>query len=188
MHSKADVILITGHPATGKTTLAKRLSADLHLSLLCKDAIKETLFDSLGYSDRAWSERLGPPTWEVMYLQIESLLKAGVSHVAEANFDPRFANPKWQRYTTQFPINLIQVRCHAKPHVILERYRQRIADGSRHPGHVDRLFDDRQFLAGVQTPLGWVDVPSQHIDLDTTQFGDVAYHQLLAKIHEKQLC
>lgn len=52
-HPSPQVILVNGLPATGKTTLARRIATDLRLPLLAKDAIKETLFDTLGWSDRA---------------------------------------------------------------------------------------------------------------------------------------
>jgi dephospho-CoA kinase len=43
------VILITGHPATGKTTLAHYLAQELGLPLLWRDGLKEKLADTLGW-------------------------------------------------------------------------------------------------------------------------------------------
>ena len=77
------VILVNGLPATGKTTLARRLATDLRLPLLAKDAIKETLFDTLGWSDRVWSRRLGAVTFTLLYMLLEEQLRAGRSCVVE---------------------------------------------------------------------------------------------------------
>ena len=46
--SKPLLFVITGRPATGKTTLARRLAVDLRLPLIHKDGLKESLYDALG--------------------------------------------------------------------------------------------------------------------------------------------
>jgi 2-phosphoglycerate kinase len=57
------VVLVSGAPGSGKTSLAVPLAAELGLALLRKDRIKETLHDGLGAPepDLAWSRRLGGP-------------------------------------------------------------------------------------------------------------------------------
>jgi len=52
------LIIISGPPGTGKTTLGKRMANELHLPFVNKDSIKELLFDHLGWHDRAWSRKL----------------------------------------------------------------------------------------------------------------------------------
>lgn len=91
-----DVVLITGHPATGKTTLAEYLAQELYLPLIAKDHIKETLFNTLGWSTAEWSRQISVATWNLLYQQVETLLAARVGHIVEANFDPSFANDRWQ--------------------------------------------------------------------------------------------
>ena len=61
------VVVVTGLPASGKTTLSRRLSEALRLPLLSKDLVKESLFDVLGVNDRAWSLQLGAATMEVLW-------------------------------------------------------------------------------------------------------------------------
>ena len=56
------IVLVNGAPASGKTTLSRRLAGDLGLPLLAKDAIKEVLYDTLGAPDRARSRELGGAT------------------------------------------------------------------------------------------------------------------------------
>lgn len=59
------LIIVNGLPASGKTTLATQLSAELSLPLFSKDAIKETLADALtAFHSREeasleWSHQLG---------------------------------------------------------------------------------------------------------------------------------
>ena len=53
------LVVVTGPLAAGKTTIARGLSAELGLLLLEKDAIKEHLYETLGYRDRQVSRELG---------------------------------------------------------------------------------------------------------------------------------
>jgi predicted kinase len=122
-------VVVTGPPATGKTTLAQRLSRDLGLPLAAKDAIKERLYDTLGAGDREWSRRLGRATFELMFHWLAEELRAGRSIVAEANFTaaavPRFAALPSHR--------VLQLFCTAPRDVVVERYAAR----TRHHGHLD---------------------------------------------------
>jgi predicted kinase len=52
------LLVVTGAPATGKSTIATRLATTLGWPLLAKDDLKEALFDVLGTGDRQWSRRL----------------------------------------------------------------------------------------------------------------------------------
>lgn len=51
MESRLPLVLVTGLPASGKTTLAQGLAAMLELPLIAKDRYKELLFDVLGVKD-----------------------------------------------------------------------------------------------------------------------------------------
>jgi uridine kinase len=67
------VILITGHPSAGKTTLARYLSKRLVLPTICKDDIKEILYDTLGWSTLEWSLQLSAAAWTLLYKHVEIL-------------------------------------------------------------------------------------------------------------------
>jgi len=66
-------LIITGAPASGKSTLGRQLAAALSLPYLSKDLFKETLFDSLGWQDRAWSQRLGGTSMALLFRSAEAL-------------------------------------------------------------------------------------------------------------------
>ena len=81
------LVLVTGPPASGKTTLARPLAHHLDLPLLGKDTIKEALFDTLGTGDRAWSRRLGAASYGVLLAMLREIPAA----VVDANFYPTTA-------------------------------------------------------------------------------------------------
>lgn len=51
-------VVASGLPASGKTTLARRLTSALELPLIDKDDILDRLFEERGIGDPAWRRRL----------------------------------------------------------------------------------------------------------------------------------
>jgi len=80
------LVVVTGPPGASKSTLARVLANELRLPLVSKDDVKETLFESLGWSDRDWSRRLGAAAYDLLFLVAGELLRSGVSAIVEANF------------------------------------------------------------------------------------------------------
>jgi predicted kinase len=160
------LVLVTGEPATGKTTLARALADELALPLLAKDELKELLFDTLGVGDRRWSNRLGAATFELMFALTAELLGAGASLVVEANFDAESA-PRLRALPANRPI---QVVCTAPPDVTRDRFQVRAASGGRHPGHLDSVVA-RELDAGEHEGR-WqpLELEGELIEIDTTTF------------------
>ena len=155
------LVVVTGAPAAGKTTVARELATRRGLPLIAKDTIKEALFDGLGTGDVAWSQRLGPPTFGVMLALAEESLAAGASLVLEANF---VRGGEVAARVAALPARFVQIHCSAPLEVLLERYSSR----ERHPGHVDseRLGPMRELIEnGSYEPL---DLPGETIRLDTS--------------------
>ncbi|MEZ4733319.1 MAG: AAA family ATPase [Caldilineaceae bacterium] len=182
------VILITGHPATGKTTLAHYLAQELGLPLLWRDGLKEKLADTLGWSTEEWSLKLGAATWELLYHLVESLLRAQVSHIVESNFTPTYATPRWQQLTARYPLRIIQLRCEADPTLVAQRHQLRHERGERHPIHrYDSNTNAYAAYLQQQGPLGWIEVESERIVVDTGEKNTPEYPELVAQLRTKFL-
>ena len=132
------LVLVTGPPAAGKSSIAAELARELGLPLLTKDGFKETLFDALGTGDRAWSRRLGQATFPLLYHAVARVLAAGCGAVLEGNFAPGIAERELEALP---PHRLVQVFCSAPADLLAERFVARAAE--RHPGHVDHLLAPR---------------------------------------------
>jgi predicted kinase len=156
------LVLVTGPPASGKTTLAGPLADHLGLPLLGKDTVKEALFDTLGTGDRAWSRRLGAASYAVLLALARQLPEA----VLDANFYPAHGPALLE--ACQRPIEIF-CRCPAVE--IQRRFTQRAP--TRHPGHVDHVLDTelKAALAGGVGPLG---LGGPVLDVDTSVPVDVA--------------
>lgn len=179
---KIKIVLITGFPASGKTTIGNELAKRMRIPFLSKDDIKEHLFDRLGWEDREWSKKLSLVSYDSLYYYAETLLKANVSFVIESNFKPEFDNPKVTALIERYDVALAQILYHANGGVLFERFKSRAESGLRHPGHVDTS-NYKEFkkilLEGQSEPLS---VAGAVIDVDTTDFTKVDVDQLLERI------
>lgn len=159
-----ELIVVCGAPASGKTTLARRLAAELRVPLLEKDVIKESLAEVLSTPDRDASRRIGGASTKLLYDIAHATLERNVDTMIEGNFDPQFAVRDLERMSRVGRVHVIQ--CEAARDIIVERYRQRHASGQRHAAHFDLdalpdliagLESGRYDLAGLGYPVLAVD-------------------------------
>jgi len=159
------LVLVSGCPGAGKTTVAVPLAAELGFTLLAKDRIKETLHDGLGapVADRAWSRRLGGAAMELLW----ALAADAPSVVLEANFRPRSAYERGRIGALAAFARPVEVHCACPLALAARRYNRRAA--ARHPVHVvEQLAADD--LTEFDRPVGIGDV----IMVDTTGPVDAA--------------
>jgi predicted kinase len=159
------LVIVSGAPASGKTTLARRLADDLQLPLVAKDALKEALADALGPPvDVAASVRLGTAAYAILYLQATELLQAERGVIVESNFRRGLSEIELQPLLGRWVACL--VHCRARDDVLLARYAERFARGERHPAHLDAERDAAlraDLAAGTFEPLELA-IPSVVVD------------------------
>ena len=182
-HPPAPLLLvISGMPATGKTTLGRRLAADLSLPFFSKDGLKETLFDALGAADRAWSQRLGVASFALLRHITETQLAARQSLAVEANFLAEYDAPFYQSVATRHGARVAQVWLTAEPATIVRRFERRAASAERHPGHVELAHLDEFRAALLRTDDAPLPLAGALFTVDTTDsaaFGALDYDALL---------
>ena len=161
------VIIITGPPASGKTTLVRELGRRLHLPLLSKDLFKETLFDQLGWSDREWSRRLGIASMALLFRSAGALLEAGQSALLESNFYAAVDTGPLLELADVSGCRYIQVVCSASAATLEQRYRQRSLTGERHPGHTQSESLDETVSRLLTGRWDALDLPGPVIAVDT---------------------
>lgn len=178
--SKPLLLVVTGRPATGKTTLARKLAIDLRLPLIHKDGLKEPLFDVLGAPDRAASRQLGVASLRLQRVIAAELLRVGISLIIESNFSEQYDGAPLRALAYEYGAKLAQIWLAAEPRMLVERFERRAAAGNRHLGHLELAHIDefRQALvAPGDTPLS---LPGPVLALDTTDFNVTDYLGALA--------
>jgi hypothetical protein len=125
---------------------------------LAKDTVKEALFDALGPGDRAWSQRLGAASMEVLF----ALAADAPVAVLESFWRRPFAVDRLAALGRP----LLEVHCACPPALSLARYRGR--DG--HPGHRGVGDDEVAGWAADARPLA---LGGPLLEVDTTAPVDV---------------
>ena len=173
--SATPVVIVTGPPASGKTSLAARLSTDCCIPLITKDGIKEAMLDEAGSVDREWSQRLGRAAWAVLWHLAEVELAAGRSALLEGNFSSEHGTVHLARLANRLDLATLQIHCAAPIDLLYARYAERI-DG-RHPGHADteRLADIRPLL---NPDLYLLRISGDLIHVETSSFESVDYESI----------
>lgn len=165
------LVIVTGLPCTGKTTLGKSIADYFKLPFLSKDEIKELIFDTIGYDDREYSKKIGKVAYAILFNYANELLKKGVSIILESNFKPEFDNEFFKKIEENYQPKIIQVLCFSDGEVLINRFKDRAENGNRHPGHVDatNLDEWRSALsAGKCHPIA---VGGKLIEINTTNFS-----------------
>lgn len=152
------MVVATGHPATGKTTLATALGDALRLPVFHKDVVKESLADVLGFRDRASSQRLGHAATVLLYDIADRTLSAGGSLLLESNFPAEHASEPLRASVESSGAAAVQIVLRARVDVMMRRFAAR----RRHPVHVQKVL-------GPLPAYEPLDLPGRRLEVDTTR-------------------
>jgi predicted kinase len=156
------LIVVSGAPGTGKSTVAAAVAAALRWPVLGLDPIKEALADVLGLGDEGWSDRVGDAAAEVVFR-----LSAQFPDVVAEGW---WRGPRRDRALAEFA-GATEVFCRCDPQVAASRMRSRHGSG-RHPIHRDMinpsLIDEAAARAASVVPLG---LGAALIEVNTGQEG-----------------
>ena len=192
-----DLIIIAGMPATGKSTLARKLSDAFGLAILEKDEIKDEMFDTIGFKDRQEKRALDVAANAILLHCTENLLSKGISLIIVNNFDSDMSG-RVQDMIDKTGCNCVTVFLNGDPEVLYKRYVERDARHSRHMGHtfIDRYppleGDDvnrsmtREYFRDRFENHGMADfkLKGKRIDLDATHPEQIDVEKLISDIKE----
>lgn len=176
---KPNLILIVGPPASGKTTLAKKLESDLNLPVIGTDSLKEHICVALGIKDDAeWSDRLNVACYDLLYFFAQKSLSHGSSIILESDF--RHSDSERIAAMTK-DVAVTQVLLEVAPEIIIERFKERWNSGERHPAQADNLWF-KELSKGPTTGIRFLDLEGRKIKVDATSQETIGYSKLLADL------
>ena len=142
------IVLVSGAPGAGKTTLAVPLAAALGFPLISKDDLKEALIEVLGgpAADLAFSRRIGGAAMELLWR-----LASRTPHaVLEANFRPHSSYERERLVGLE--ADVVEVFCDCGPTEAARRFAARAVHGV-HAAHPLRELPPA-LLAEYDGPVG----------------------------------
>ena len=170
-------LIVTGIPASGKSTIARALSEALELKMWDKDEILEDLFKKKGIGDVRWRTLLSRAADEILQERAResesSVIVSWWRHPAST-----LASGTPIEWLSELQGNIIEVNCICDPAIAVKRFKSRI----RHSGHLDQLKANADLLPAFQqhAALGPLGI-GQLVSVNTE--SDVKLEDVLSEIN-----
>ena len=191
------VIVLTGMPATGKSTICKALAQAFGFPVVEKDAIKEELFDTVGFTCYAQKRALDHGANAVVIHMVEQILKAGGSVIVDNNFDD-ISGKRFTALLEQYAPPCVCVFLHGELDVLHKRYTLRDNAHARHLGHVlqehyppregDSLYytmtREEFYEKFMKRGMDSFTCPGGRLDIDTTDFSTVEPAEIVKQVRQ----
>jgi len=144
-------VIVSGLPASGKSTLAAALSRALGLPLLDKDDFLEALFESQGIGDAQWRRQLSHEADAAFRRQAEQTAGAVLASWWKHPQSPSDSGTPTD-WLFSLPGTKVEVHCQCSPSLAAERFLAR----QRSPGHLDHRWSYADLLVNfaAQASLG----------------------------------
>ena len=195
------IIVLTGMPASGKSTLAKKLSEKFNMPILEKDALKEELFDTLGFECYAEKRKLDIAANAVLLKSVESLLEQNVPMIIDNNFDTA-SQERFVEILNKYNCTAITLFLGGNTDAFYKRYVERDNAHARHLGHVlqehypphegdslDYTMTREEFSEKFEKRgMNQFSAPGYRIDIDATEPALIDVDALIQKVEVLFTC
>lgn len=186
---KPVLILLSGLPASGKSTVGDRLSADLSVPMYTRDMFKEMMFDAFDWQDGGWTkdpeffDKIGFVANSVLFKIISREMKAGRPVMIENAFHPHIYGKILNGMREKTDFLTLQINFTVKGEVLSHRIDERQNSGEKHPGHGKAgAYKYRELIekGGIE-PL---DLPGKVIRVDTTDWRQVNFQDIETEVSD----
>ena len=159
------VVVVSGRPGSGKTTLARSIGDRLHLPVVSRDVIKTGMHATSDIDQPPGTRRFSQASYQATYDVVRLLLGKGVSLIVEAAFHAEFADAPLRALAAHS--HVVHLRTHAATDVSVDRYIRRHLSGVRHVAHGDDEFVERATSHTMDWSIYELDLSVRSLDIDT---------------------
>lgn len=166
--NKPLLVVITGKPASGKTTLAHLLSQEIKCPLVSRDELKEGYVNTLNTPHNELDESTAWHIYNTFFEIIHLLISKGISIIVEAAFQNKLWQPKLLELLNKADIKVII--CKTTPDIAKDRFRNRLLNyPEREKFHGDDALSLLNKAGGLLTDAYEVlNINAPTLEVDTT--------------------
>ena len=169
MTRKPKCVIVTGRAGSGKTTLARKLSACLHMPLISRDEIKEGYVNTYGLKHDELPANTNGLVSELFFGIVNHYLAGNISVVIEAAFQHHVWEPRITEIVELAHVWIIL--CSVDDALAARRYLQRgLENPDREFYHGDRRVAHYRKTGEILSPEGYLepefDVPTIQVSTD----------------------
>jgi predicted kinase len=176
MTSRPTLIVVSGPPGSGKTTLAHEISRAVGCPAICRDEIKEGMVHATPGFVPGPADELTMRTLPAFFSVLEMLLTSGVTTVAEAAFQDRIWRP---RLAPLLPLARTRIiHCTVTSGTAFQRIVQRREASVVRAAHADPTPDDAADYAQRHLAFDRLTLNAPCIEVDTTS----GYHPSIDQV------
>ncbi len=158
------IVIITGHPGTGKTHFLSELRKHIQLPVISKDEIKEKIGDGLTSITLDLSQELGKSAFLLVQHFLTQLLQVDANFIVEGPLKSSFESSPMKELYKKYKPDIIQILTKSSAETIKNRFEHR--KSTRHKVHMDNA---REPMVSTESldEFQFLEVPSVKIKIDT---------------------
>lgn len=185
-HNTRMLVLIAGMPGSGKTTFAEYLSRNCQIPLICKDRLKETLWEIIRYDGglQEQAQKYGALAYDLSFQFCKALMQCGMPLIFESNFGGECPDVLRQ-LIGEYDYRVVTVLFDGDMAVIHRRFLAREQTAERHPGLASgKRFVRFEDFCQAMEPCRNFSFGDVLIRVDATDFRQVSYKAILKEVME----